>query len=362
MQPVILADLVPAPSVPPSAPRPREESDFGTALARATNNPAAGEPAPAPADLPVEHPEDPGAAEAALEANALAFLLAALSQPAAAALTMASPPALTGAPPAAPGPPLPVPSLAVLPERGPTPFAQPGQSSPSGPTVGDLAALLATLAGEDIAAPATLTLGQSPLAGHSPTRTAALVVELTGAPPRNDPAAGHQPADPLSALPPLSPPPPTSAANPAAAPPTPSLAEGEQPVAAQLAAQILPRLQRGGEFHVTLQPPHLGTVDVAVQVGTGGVHVRLAVEDAARDLVQAGLAELRQALRPADGRELVLEVAPRFSGGFDSRQPFSQSPPAWSARRPRQRGGAIEETPLPRLALPTPPGRVDYRV
>jgi hypothetical protein len=129
-----------------------------------------------------------------------------------------------------------------------------------------------------------------------------------------------------------------------------------------LAAQILPRLQHGGEFHVTLQPPHLGTVDVAVQVGTGGVHVRLAVEDAARDLVQAGLAELRQVLRPADGRELVIEVAPRFSGGFDSRQPFSQSPPAWSVRRLRQRGGAIEETPVPHLALPTPPGRVDYRV
>lgn len=141
----------------------------------------------------------------------------------------------------------------------------------------------------------------------------------------------------------------------------------------QLAAPINARLDAGGssEFQVTLRPDSLGTVGITVKVEHGAVHVQLVVDDRARDLVQAGLPDLRNAIRQGDSRDLQVEVMLRSGGGFDGGSPYSRGSHQQAARPRGGRGvaaidagpdTAINESRQATSARPSGLGLVDYRI
>jgi hypothetical protein len=231
----------------------------------------------------------------------------------------------------------------------------PTASPPAPPsTVGDLAALAQAMAGEDLVGLATVVA--EPLPASAPLGPAA---EVTLAP--------HPEALMESAIEPVAQPLPARAASSTEARPEPTTST-PAPTPSHLVEQIVPRLAarlaHGGELRITLQPQSLGTIDVSIRVSPAGIYVQIAADDAARDLLQAGLADLRGALRPSDGRELAIEVASRLSSGFDANTAFGGGS-AWSAPPPPRRPRAAPAPTAPTDAVPTSTaaaGRIDYRI
>ncbi len=238
------------------------------------------------------------------------------------------------------------------------------------PTVGELAALVQALADED-ALSAQLVV--EPLASLVEAPSVELTLVSLAADPPADPSderpeqrAIEPAAEGLAERRDL----PVRAEAPAA-PMTPTRAEPERQVeprqlVEQVVPRLTPRLEKAGEFRITLQPESLGTIDVAIRVSPAGVQIQLAADDTARDLLQSSLAELKSALRPTDGRELAIDVSPRLGGGFDPNNPFHRGNAVWTPPpRPGRPVGRPEEqtTPAARMtSAPAGAGRIDYRI
>jgi hypothetical protein len=239
----------------------------------------------------------------------------------------------------------------ALVETAGLPGAQP---LPAPPTAGALAALVQAVAGEDLVAPAVLVLQPAPVT------MPAVLPDTERHPAAEFKPSNHEGERPTAPFEPV-PLPPTFA--------TPIHATGERPVepalpkpiVEQVATQLAGKLDTAGEFTVTLQPESLGTVDITIRVDPSGIHVALAADDSARDLLNAGLADLRSALRPADGRDLVIDIGPRLSGGFDPNQLFQrggQPNPFRPANFQPAGDEPADSTPAATVAA----GRIDYRI
>jgi hypothetical protein len=339
--PVAALDLPPIASEPGRAPRDRQ--GFVAALAAASrdkpdrpSDPATdsadereGDPLPSP--IATSEPATPP-----IDAM-LALLVAARPHPANTDLSaspVADPPNLSATAPVTPAAPPPA----------------------NAPTVVDLAALVRAVAGDDVAGPPTLIVQSLP-----PSAAPSPAVELAFS------AAVEDHSLPLGLIPEEAVP----SAMPAAVAPTHSrepaapAAVAPRQLIEQLAPRLVSRVEQSSEFRVSLRPESLGAIDVAVRVSPTGIHIVLTADERARDLLQAGLAELRSAVRPSDGREVAIEVAPRLGSSFDAGTAFGRGGSSWSApASPSRRRPADEEpvAPASSALLVATSGQIDYRV
>ncbi|GIW08390.1 MAG: hypothetical protein KatS3mg060_3195 [Dehalococcoidia bacterium] len=350
---MIVAPISPAEFLPTSVTSDRPASDpgeFAAALA------AAGQPEPftgaEAGSVPSEEaPKEPGEEAPAPDlSEALALLLLALPPvdglaPSSGAVTSPAPAAPTAGPPAPP----PFPPIA-----GPSfqPLVTPPPAAP--PTAGELAALVQAVVGGDLVGPATLTIEPAAPPGALGPAAELTIATVSDNPSERAVPPAEQPLPPVA--------PATAAVAQESVPPAPE--PQTRQLVEQLVPRLAPRLDQGGELRITLQPESLGTIDVALRVGPDGIHVHLAADDTARDLLQAGLAELRGALRSSDGRELAIEVAGRLGSGFDANTPFGRGT-GWHTPTPTLRRaptGQPAETLSPMTVMTTASGRIDYRI
>lgn len=341
VSPVAALDLPPV--APDSGRAPRDRRDFVTALAAARRHAS-------------DHPSDPATDGAEVREDDPLSAPVATDEPAALAIDallafLMTPRPLPATTDLAPLPAAEPPNLS-----SPTPVTAAAPTPTGAPTATDLAALVHAVAGDDVAGPATLTI--------QPLTTAATpqpAVELTLT------AAIEDQIEPMTALPEDAVPvtmPGAAAPSHSREPAAPS-AVAPRRIIEQLAPRLIPRLEQSSEFRVSLRPESLGAIDVAVRVSPAGIHIVLTADERTRDLLQAGLAELRSAVRPSDGREVAIEVAPRLGGGFDAGTAFGRGSSSWSAPASPPRRRHADEEPVPpttSAVRPTASGQIDYRV
>ncbi|MCS6801698.1 MAG: flagellar hook-length control protein FliK [Chloroflexota bacterium] len=248
-----------------------------------------------------------------------------------------------------------------------------GASSPSAATVADLAALIQTVAGDDLVAPAALTLEPLALsdsagpAAEIALSSPAVEADFSRFGAETDLSRPEAPAaEPLLSVGEGVRPLPLAPAAPAQGNSRPTAREiAPRQLVEQIAPRLAGRLEQTSEFRITLQPESLGTVEVAVRVSPTAIQIVLAADEKARELLSAGLAELRATLRPPDGRTLAIDIAARLSSGFDANTPFGRGSSAWSPPTPASRRERVHDEPADRalpLAQTAASGRIDYRI
>lgn len=123
-----------------------------------------------------------------------------------------------------------------------------------------------------------------------------------------------------------------------------------QPVHVQVLRGLESALERPGHtVRLALQPEGLGSVDLQVTLGAGGVRVQIAAERAdTQQLLQAGTPQLAQALeqRGVPVEQVLVQLSGGHIGGGDFRQP--RQAPASTARVGRVRGVAAETAAVER--------------
>lgn len=123
-----------------------------------------------------------------------------------------------------------------------------------------------------------------------------------------------------------------------------------QPVHVQVLRGLEAALERPGHtVRLALQPEGLGSVDLQVTLGAGGVRVQIATERAdTQQLLQASTPQLAQALeqRGVPVEQVLVQLSGGHIGGGDFRQP--RQVPAATARVGRVRGAAAETAAVER--------------